>query len=140
MSATSRVSNTTSTSQEVCWHTRTVVFLRHGVAHHNFQGAPLESPSLTDPSLRVEGKMGAIQAGHVIKHWLHFNRKETIDLVVCSPLTRTLQTATLAFGLPGDDDYSSNTPPILCIENVREASGKHYPDKRRNLSLLKVCN
>ena len=113
-----------------------VIFLRHGVAQHNFHGADLHSPALVDPSLTYEGKLGAVQAGERVRQWLR-RHEERIELVVCSPLTRTLQTATLAF-LPGDE--YNHPVPIVCVENVREAFGMHTPDKRREKSLLMVRN
>ena len=196
---------------------QTVVFLRHGVAQHNYRGADLTSPKLFDPPLVPAGKMGALEAGQKIQFWFlsnnnnnninNSNNNKTIELVLSSPLTRCLQTAVLAF-LPGDryndndcnrkqDNNSQTLPtqqnpqqqlrdntlpqqqqqqpqqgdnnnnsdqkanqtmtpcpdmasndtsssslggaiPIVCVEQVREAFGIHYPDKRRPLSLLKV--
>lgn len=127
-----QMSTTTNESRS-----QTVVFLRHGVAHHNFHGADLSSPSLFDPPLTCEGKKSAIDAGEKIKSWWkEKENEECIDLIVCSPLSRTLQTASLAF-LPGED-YSDKAVPIFCTENVREAYGMHYPDKRRKASTLMV--
>ena len=114
--------------------TQTIVFLRHGVAAHNFRGAELTSPSLFDPSLTYDGKLAAVNAGERIKHWWR-QHNASIDLILCSPLTRTLQTTSLAF-LP--DEYSESSPRILCVENLREAFGIHYPDKRRERSVLVV--
>jgi hypothetical protein len=47
----------------------------------------------------------------------------------------------LAF-LPGDcytETEERQEPNFYCTELVREAFGMHYPDKRRNKSLLGVC-
>jgi hypothetical protein len=76
-----------------------------------------------------------------------------LELVVASPLTRCLQTATLAF-LPPLMDYNDNDandngcaapslPPrsaiaMVCKEEVREAFGIQYPDRRRCKSVLQV--
>jgi hypothetical protein len=73
-----------------------------------------------------------------------------LELVVTSPLTRCLQTATLAFlppFMPYDDDANDHgsvpSPPppaivMICREEVREAFGIQYPDRRRSKSVLQV--
>ena len=68
------------------------------------------------------------------------NKNNAIELIICSPLSRTLQTATLAFvpDPPYATSSSSATPSLVCVEAVREAFGMHYPDKRRNRSVLMV--
>jgi hypothetical protein len=140
---------------------QTIVLMRHGVAAHNFEGADLCSPSLLDPPLTLHGKMGAIQAGDKIRTWWKaannnpnydgcsvVGNHSSIDLIVTSPLTRCLQTTMHAF-LPGDD-YGDDCRrddggdgawiPIVCLEHLREACGKHYPDKRREKSVLLVSH
>lgn len=113
------------------------MFLRHGVAHHNFHGADLRSPQLFDPPLTRDGKISAVQAGDKIQYWWSTTQGgNRIETVITSPLSRTLQTATLAF-LPGEA-YGEECVPFLCVENVREAYGMHYPDKRRKRSVLMV--
>ena len=132
-----------------------VVFLRHGVAQHNVldrhgQRPNLEDPSLLDPPLITEGKLGAVRAGEAIQAWWN-KGGERIELIVTSPLTRCIQTAILAF-LPGDqyshestthasatssqDVASRPLPLIVCKEDIREAFGKHFPDRRREKSVL----
>lgn len=117
--------------------------MRHGVAEHNLPGADSTSPTFFDPPLVTNGKFGAIEAGQKIQMWFMAQRRR-IELVISSPLTRCLQTASLAF-LPGDD-YSSSTGSfqqngpirIVSAELVREAHGILYPDKRRPKDLLEV--
>jgi hypothetical protein len=121
----------------------------------------LYSPSLLDPPLTIQGKMSAIQAGDKIRTWWkeatrknHPNdessgRHSMVDIILTSPLTRCLQTTIHAF-LPGDDyychhhhrrgDHGGGWIPIACLENLREACGKHYPDKRREKSVLMVSS
>ncbi|KAL7555227.1 hypothetical protein ACHAWF_018882 [Thalassiosira exigua] len=84
-----------------------------------------------------------------------------IELVVCSPLTRCLQTASLVFpshfegsdAVPSSVEVGSGstvridngsqvhvldrTCRVCCHGDVREAYGMHYPDKRSPLSRLK---
>ena len=145
---------------------QTIVLMRHGVAAHNFEGADLHSPSLFDPALTQHGKMAAVQAGDKVRLWWQTAKKANripqssgaasanggtrMELIVSSPLTRCLQTSFYAFCVPGDD-YNDNdngntsgnhqhphTPPVLCVENLREACGRHYPDQRRTKSALEV--
>jgi broad specificity phosphatase PhoE len=123
-----------------------VVFVRHGVARHNLVDPAtgshpnLEDPHLLDPPLVYEGKKQALDAGERLRVWWRATQPgENVELVVTSPLSRCIQTATLAF-LPGDG-YTSDQgtePSFLCTELCREAFGMHYPDKRRETSLLRV--
>lgn len=124
-----------------------VVFCRHGVAKHNLldpvTGGPpnLEDPSLFDPPLVCQGKQQALGAGERLNIWWHTTQLgEEVELIITSPLTRCIQTSMLAF-LPGDSYTSSHgrlEPSFFCTEYVREAFGMHYPDKRRQKSLLQV--
>lgn len=123
-----------------------MVFVRHGVARHNLldpvtgNRPNLENPRLLDPPLVYQGKQQALDAGERLRVWWRtFQLGKNVELVVTSPLTRCIQTATLAF-LPGDF-YTSDQgmePSFLCTELCREAFGMHYPDKRRELSVLRV--
>ena len=138
--------SSSSTSEE---RIQMVAFLRHGVSRHNLldpitqQPPRLEDPELWDPPLVYQGKLQAIEAGERTKTWwtrtLHGTAE--IELIVTSPLTRCIQTTMLGF-LPGDA-YTNITskngePKIYCTELVREAFGQHYPDKRRDKSVLQV--
>jgi bisphosphoglycerate-dependent phosphoglycerate mutase len=120
-------------------HIQNVVFLRHGVAKHNLLDPTtglqpnLEDPNLFDPPLVLGGKEQALQAGEHLK-------KLGVKAEVCftSPLTRCIQTATLAF-LPGDRyTEGREEPKFFCTAMIREAYGKHHPDRRRNKSVLEV--
>ena len=115
-----------------------VVLMRHAVAQHNMPGSDIKSPALFDPPLLAQGKIEAVQAGERVRAWWRdHTRNDGVDLIVVSPLTRCIQTATLAF-LPGDDYNSLKAPEMVCAEDVREACGIHYPDKQRQKSLLQV--
>lgn len=122
-----------------------VAFVRHGVARHNLLdpagGRPnLEDPALFDPALVFQGKQQALEAGERLKIWWRTTQfDKDVELVVTSPLTRCIQTSMLGF-LPGDS-YTIDgrrEPKFYCTELVREAFGMHYPDKRRQKSILKV--
>ena len=123
-----------------------VAFMRHGVGRHNLldpvtgQRPNLECPSLFDPPLVFQGKQQALEAGERLKIWWHTTQLgEEIELVITSSLTRCLQTSTLAF-LPGDcyTKEGRREPKMYCTDRVREAYGMHYPDKRRDKSLIMV--
>lgn len=96
-----------------------IVFVRHGVAQHNVLSRDgrrpnLEDPALLDPPLLTEGKLSSVRAGEAIQAWWRLGG-ERIELIVTSPLTRCIQTATLAF-IPGDSYESTSatpSPPIM---------------------------
>ena len=128
------------TMSDGSYRVQKVIFVRHAVAFHNLPGSDIRSPEMFDPALIPQGKIGAIQAGDRIQRWWRHNHGNAkIDSIIVSPLTRCLQTATLAF-LPGDDYFSATPPTFYCCEHIREAFGIHYSDKRRNKSLLQVCD
>jgi Histidine phosphatase superfamily (branch 1) len=123
---------------------RAPVASRHGVAQHNVfddrtgKRPNLQDPYFFDPPLTARGKVGALHAGEALRAWWKttHDMDEVPQLVVTSPLTRSLQTAVLAMGIP--DGYEEDVLPIVCAEHVREAHGVHYPDQRRSKSLLQV--
>lgn len=117
---------------------QTVRFLRHGVAKHNVPdpvtGQPpnIHSPALWDPSLIDRGQHQAVTVGRRLAHVL-----PGVELIVASPLSRCMETAQLVFGTCHNFDRTGATPPpLVCVEQVREAYGMHYPDKRRDKSFL----
>eukprot|EP00521_Asterionellopsis_glacialis_P001391 CAMPEP_0195257728 /NCGR_PEP_ID=MMETSP0706-20130129/6981_1 /TAXON_ID=33640 /ORGANISM="Asterionellopsis glacialis, Strain CCMP134" /LENGTH=191 /DNA_ID=CAMNT_0040310971 /DNA_START=137 /DNA_END=709 /DNA_ORIENTATION=- len=121
---------------------QTIMFVRHGVAKHNLrdpktnQPPNLHDPTLLDPSLVFQGKQQALEAGDLMRQWFQAQSLD-IELVITSPLTRCLQTTSLAF-LPGEEYcFDRKEPKILVMDQLREVYGMHYPDKRRNKSLLK---
>jgi len=62
-----------------------------------------------------------------------YDKPLNLDLVVVSPLTRTLQTAVLSLGVPG----SPGAPPFIANELCRERIADFTCDGRRGLSELK---
>lgn len=132
--------------------------------------ANLLDPKLTDPSLIRQGELQARVLGEQFRRRgqvVHNNsvndavvrcpaalndfcnrstaqqQQQPIELVVCSPLTRCLQTASLIFpshfeqtasavtGNSTDMHILNRSCRVCCHGDVREAYGMHYPDKRR---------
>lgn len=130
---------------------KTVYFIRHGVARHNVpdpntgQMPNLFDERYTDPPLIQHGEMQAGELGAKLRQMglvlnsmarssnvmdtSCCNTKQPIDLVVCSPLTRCIQTASLIF---------PNFRSIYCHGDIREAFGMHYPDRRSPLSQIRA--
>lgn len=113
---------------------QTVVFVRHGVALHNLHAnRSLHDPCFVDSPLVEAGKLQAVGMGIKVTEWM----EDRIDLIIVSPLSRCIETAFAGF-FPGS--YKQASPPrFVCHEDVREAYGMHYPDKRREKSTLEVC-
>jgi len=61
-----------------------------------------------------------------------------VDVVLASPLTRTLQTATFMFPPPSDGAGGAASPPIVAIELCREAHGGHPCDQRRPIHTIRA--
>ena len=72
------------------------------------------NPALHDAELNPTGHAEALAAGAIMRAEGH-----TFDLVVVSPLRRTLKTAVLLF----DSVPVAEQPPFLALEMVREAFG-----------------
>ena len=126
-----------------------IYFIRHGVARHNVPDHTGQMPNLfderyTDPQLIKQGEMQACQLGAKLRQMglisddmtrssdtmdVDGNEMRHIDLVVCSPLTRCIQTALHVF---------PNVNSICCHGDAREAFGMHYPDRRSKLSQIKA--
>lgn len=113
---------------------QTVVFVRHGVAMHNLPEyrCGLSDPFLLDSPLVAAGKIQAVQMGVKVTEWI-----QSIDLVVVSPLSRCIETAVTGF-YPGSYQQQADPPRFVCHEDVREAFGIHYADRRREKSILEV--
>ena len=115
--------------------------LRHGIAVHNQPNAhQLPPASLFDPSLTVQG----VAQANAAKAKIQALRPQ---LVLTSPLTRALQTATTVMAAPDDGMERNKTPTasatpapvILALEIVREAYGVLLPDKRRSAAELRAA-
>eukprot|EP00009_Paramoeba_aestuarina_P003911 CAMPEP_0201524486 /NCGR_PEP_ID=MMETSP0161_2-20130828/22675_1 /ASSEMBLY_ACC=CAM_ASM_000251 /TAXON_ID=180227 /ORGANISM="Neoparamoeba aestuarina, Strain SoJaBio B1-5/56/2" /LENGTH=250 /DNA_ID=CAMNT_0047923905 /DNA_START=54 /DNA_END=806 /DNA_ORIENTATION=+ len=103
-----------------------IAFVRHGQGEHNLAAHDIGRhiyllPEYTDAKLTELGKSQASELRP-------FADTLKIEKVFVSPLCRALETATLAFG---------TSTPYYCVEEIREQYGKHFCDKRRNVSVLK---
>lgn len=130
--------------QERC---KRIYFIRHAEGYHNVGEREstlnpkvdilLEKHSglkYLDSKLTPKGEEQCLRLKEHIRGetvW-QYNKPLSLDLVVVSPLTRTLQTAVLALGEPG----SPGAPPFLASEMCRERIGDYICDKRRKKSEL----
>ena len=119
LTAEGTVAATTSSSKKV------IHLVRHAQGEHNVAGEEdytfYQKEEYADAALTNKGvkQCQSLAAIHGIT---------TAELLVVSPMTRTLQTATISFpSLVGKF-------PWLALESVREQSGFHPCDRRRTVS------
>ncbi|GAQ90820.1 phosphoglycerate mutase [Klebsormidium nitens] len=137
---------------------KTIFLIRHAQGHHNVAGekdiAAYKSWDWADASLTP---LGFSQTRSLRRHLAQLSPAPRLDLVVVSPLTRTLQTACAVFGTPADEKppsagdqqaapvlmlpsdeapgfTSSGAPPFVATELCREHYGLHPCDARQSLS------
>lgn len=132
--------------------------VRHAQGYHNVAGEKDVEAYLSydylDASLTP---LGWEQVDNLRKHVRASGLSKKIELVITSPLTRTMQTAIGVFGGDGYNDEidvtplmvenvwnsgrpaisSLNCPPFLVVELCREHLGIHPCDKRRSVSEYK---
>ncbi|KAK4428760.1 Phosphoglycerate mutase-like protein 1 [Sesamum alatum] len=137
---------------------KTIHLVRHAQGFHNVAGekdhSAYMSPELFDAELTP---LGWQQVDNVRKHVRSTGLSRRIELVVVSPLLRTMQTAVGIFGGDGYEDgidvpplmaenagnssrpaiSSLNSPPFVAMELCREHLGVHWCDKRRSISEYK---
>lgn len=133
---------------------KTVHLVRHAQGTHNVEGEKDHkaylSPEHFDAHLTA---LGWEQVHSLRKHVQSSGLSKKLDLVIVSPLLRTIQTAVGVFGgeeyideidtpplmveNAGNSDHSSisslNCPPFMSVEKCREHLGVHPCDKRRNI-------
>ncbi|MBI2588942.1 histidine phosphatase family protein [Candidatus Saccharibacteria bacterium] len=97
---------------------KTIYFVRHGESEANV--ASLGSGSEFDTPLTDNGRAQAKKAGKDLKH-------KQIQLIICSPLSRTVDTATIIAKEMGYDPKKIITSPYF----IERAYGvySHKPDK-----------
>ena len=113
--------------------TKRVLLARHGEGHHNVAGQrdvknyrlwEYQDARLTERGRRQAAALG----GHLERSGL----VSEVDLVVVTPLSRSIETATTAMGTRGP------SVPFVCHEGPREILGPNPCDKRRSLSELRA--
>lgn len=134
-------------------------FVRHAQGYHNVVGEhdyeAYMSYDYMDASLTP---LGWDQVVKLRKHLERINLTRKVELVVTSPLMRTMQTAVGAFGGPtyaegeslpplmvqnvGGSNRSavssSGCPPFMAVELCREHLGVHPCDKRQSISTYRT--
>lgn len=131
---------------------KTIHLVRHAQGVHNVEGDTDHSaymkPDFFDARITP---LGWNQVDLLREHVKESGLAEKIELVICSPLSRTMQTAVGVFGgescsngvsVPplmvenaGRPAVSSlNCPPFLAVEACRERLGVHPCDKRRSIT------
>ena len=107
---------------------KNVYCIRHGIAEHNmnyfkYGSSTFYDPQFIDTSLVQEGFNQAKQLGETWKDI------DTIELVIVSPLKRTLQTAC--------EIFKHKQVPMIALEYIREFPlGKHTCNKRSSKDML----
>eukprot|EP00250_Pteridium_aquilinum_P002631 c12855_g1_i2 orf=219-1259(+) len=136
-----------------------VHLVRHAQGYHNVAGdldyEAYMSLDFVDASLTP---LGWEQVDELRRHLERIKITKNVDLVVTSPLMRTMQTAVGAFGGPefnegdpspplmvmngGGSDHpaisSSGCPPFMAVELCREHMGVHPCDKRQSVSMYRT--
>ncbi|KAK6245826.1 hypothetical protein SCA6_008916 [Theobroma cacao] len=134
---------------------KTLHLVRHAQGIHNVAGekdhAAYLSEELFDAHLTP---LGWQQVDNLRKHVQETGLSKKIDLVIVSPLLRTMQTAVGAFGGEGYRDgidipplmvenageshhpaiSSLNCPPFVAVELCREHLGVHPCDRRKSIN------
>jgi len=98
-------------------------FVRHAQGFHNIDSAIMKQPAGLDARLTEEGCQQCAALAHKVGDL-------TPELIVSSPLTRTLQTSALCFG-----KQLAAGVPLVALESVRETVN-YLCDARRPLSAI----
>jgi broad specificity phosphatase PhoE len=98
-----------------------VYYVRHGESEANVAGVVAGEED--DSPLTANGKAQAKKAGHDLKG-------KNIDLIVCSPLTRTVDTATIIAKELGYDPAKIIKSRLFIERSVGIFSGKPYEEYR----------
>uniref|UniRef100_A0A1J3GB63 Phosphoglycerate mutase-like protein n=3 Tax=Noccaea caerulescens TaxID=107243 RepID=A0A1J3GB63_NOCCA len=138
---------------------KTIHLVRHAQGIHNVAGEKDHSAYSSEDYFDAHlTPLGWQQVDHLRNHVLATQLLNKIDLVIVSPLLRTIQTAVGAFGGEKDTNgaeasplmvanagssdrpaiTSSNSPPFLAVELCRETMGDHPCDRRRSVTEYKA--
>ncbi|KAK4751473.1 hypothetical protein SAY87_004955 [Trapa incisa] len=133
---------------------KTIHLVRHAQGFHNVEGEKDYKAYLSYDLLDAQlTPLGWQQVHNLRKHVQACGLHKNIELVITSPLLRTMQTAVGAFGGEYSDGIdasplmvanagksnhpaisSLNCPPFIAVELCREHLGVHPCDKRRSIS------
>uniref|UniRef100_A0A5B6ZBT5 Putative phosphoglycerate mutase-like protein 1 n=1 Tax=Davidia involucrata TaxID=16924 RepID=A0A5B6ZBT5_DAVIN len=137
---------------------KTIHLVRHAQGIHNVEGEKDHKAYLSEELFDAHlTPLGWQQVDNLRKHVHATGLSKRIDLVIVSPLLRTMQTAVGVFGGEGYTDAidvsplmvanagnsgcpaisSLNCPPFIAVELCREHLGVHPCDKRRSISEYK---
>ncbi|TXG52619.1 hypothetical protein EZV62_021788 [Acer yangbiense] len=118
--------------------------VRHGQGIHNVEGEKGNHVLLSDEFFDAHlSPLGRQQVDNLRKQVQSCGLAKKIDLVITSPMSRTLQTAVGVFGSEGHSmtvkeengaKSTLNSPPIVAVELCRERMGLHPCDKRGSIS------
>ncbi|ESR46983.1 hypothetical protein CICLE_v10001706mg [Citrus x clementina] len=157
-SGTNGMDTAASTSLYPFHRSKTIHLVRHAQGIHNVEGEKNHdaylSYDLFDAHLTP---LGWQQVSNLHKHVHETGLAKKIELVITSPLLRTMQTAVGVFGGEGYADgidapplmvadagnsnhaaiSSLNSPPFIAVELCREHLGVHPCDKRRSITEYK---
>ncbi|KAI4388676.1 hypothetical protein MLD38_000984 [Melastoma candidum] len=134
---------------------KTLHLVRHAQGIHNVAGEKDHSAYMSYDFLDAHlTPLGWEQVHNLRKHVQALGLNKKIELVITSPLLRTMQTAVGVFGGEAGEDgitapplmvanagkstqptiSSLNCPPFIAVELCREQSGVHPCDKRSTIS------
>lgn len=137
---------------------KTIHLVRHAQGIHNVAGEKDHDAYMSEDYFDAHlTPLGWQQADNLRKHVHSIGLPEKVELVIVSPLLRTMQTAVGVFGGEGYSDgidvsplmvenagnstrpaiSSLNCPPFIAVELCREHIGVHPCDRRRSISEYK---
>lgn len=106
-----------------------VHFVRHAQGEHNVAGEADRANYLKPDYLdSVLSPLGLEQCENLNAKLREKNHLHDADLIVVSPMRRTLQTATVCFR------HHVGVTPFLALESLREQAGRHPCDNRLPIS------
>ncbi|XP_039000443.1 phosphoglycerate mutase-like protein 1 isoform X2 [Hibiscus syriacus] len=115
--------------------------VRHAQGKHNLEAEKSRDPLTSFDYLDAElSPLGWQQVRDQRKDVCSTGLLKGIEVVISSPMSRTLQTAVGIFhGEDGEDSTIVCRAPIIAYELCRERLGKFECDKRRSISHYRSC-
>ncbi|KAE8729160.1 hypothetical protein F3Y22_tig00003840pilonHSYRG00009 [Hibiscus syriacus] len=110
--------------------------VRHAQGKHNLEAEKSRDPLTSFEYLDAElSPLGWQQVRDQRKDVCSSGLLKGIEVVISSPMSRTLQTAVGIFHGEDDEEFTTvDRPPIIAYELCRERLGKFECDKRRSIS------